>query len=96
MDDMFLINVKIGGFRMPLRIPRGDEELYRNAEKLVVSYTEEYQRKFNQRSYEEILILVAYQLAVNISRNQLNTDTAPIADKLRELTQELEAILKQE
>jgi len=96
MDDIFLINVHIGGFRMPLRIPRSDEEIYRKAEKLVVKYTDEYQRLFNQRTYEEILRLVAFQLAVNISRNELSEDITPLADKIKQLEKELDSVLNQE
>lgn len=96
MDDIFLINVHIGGFRMPLRIPRSDEEIYRKAEKLVAKYTDEYQRKFNQRTYEEILKLVAFQLAVNISRNELSEDITPLADKIKLLEKELDSVLNKE
>jgi hypothetical protein len=96
MDDIFLINVHIGGFRMPLRIPRSDEEIYRKAEKLVVKYTDEYQRLFNQRTYEEILRLVAFQLAVNISKNELSEDITPLADKIKLLEKELDSVLNQE
>lgn len=95
-DDIFTINVQIGGLQLPLRIPRGDEEIYRRAEKLVVKYTEEYHRLYNHRTYEEILKLVAYQLAVKISKSELQEDIAPIADKIKLLDQELDAILNQE
>jgi len=81
---------------MPLRIPRSDEEIYRKAEKLVVKYTDEYQRLFNQRTYEEILRLVAFQLAVNISRNELSEDITPLADKIKQLEKELDSVLNQE
>jgi hypothetical protein len=95
-DDIFTINVQIGGLQLPLRIPRGDEEIYRRAEKLVVKYTEEYHRIYSQRTYEEILKLVAYQLAVKISKSELQEDIAPIADKIKLLDKELDAILNQE
>lgn len=31
-NDTFLINVQAGGFKLPLRIARKDEEIYRKAE----------------------------------------------------------------
>ena len=43
MEDTFLIHVQIGGLRMPLRIPRKDEEIYRKAEKMLVKHLDEYQ-----------------------------------------------------
>jgi len=92
-DDIFLINVQIGGLRLPLRIARKDEELYRRAEKLLVKYLQDYQQKFSQRSTEEILILVAYQLAVMVSKQEFAEDVVPMAEKIKMLDEELKALL---
>ena len=92
-DDKFTINVQIGGFRMPLGILRKDEELYRKAEKLVVKYLESYQKQYNQRPTEEILIMVAFQIAVIVSKQELNEDTVPLAEKIQSLDNELKALL---
>jgi cell division protein ZapA len=96
MDDTLLIHVQIGGFRMPLRIPRSDEEVYRKAQKMVEEYTETYQKRYNQRSYEEVLILVAYQLATLIARQQLSDDTGPVESTLKDLEAEIEKALRME
>jgi cell division protein ZapA len=95
MDDIFLIHVHIGGLRIPLRIPRKDEELYRNAEKLSVRYLEEYQKKYSNLSYQEVLILVAFHMAVAISRTSANEDIEPLAQKIRELDIELKQVLNE-
>jgi cell division protein ZapA len=92
-DDKFTINVQIGGFRMPLSILRKDEELYRKAEKLVVKYMEQYQKQYHQRPTEEILILVAFQIAVIVSKQELSEDTLPLAEKIQSLDNELKALL---
>ena len=78
---------------MPLNIRREDEEIYRNAEKIVNKYLEQYRKQFSQRSMEEILTLVAYQLAVIISKQKTNQDEAPMADKIEELNKELKKLL---
>ena len=78
---------------MPMNIRREDEEIYRNAEKIVNKYLEQYRRQFSQRSMEEILTLVAYQLAVIISKQKTNQDEAPMADKIEELNKELKKLL---
>ena len=88
-DDIFLINVQIGGLRLPLRIARKDEELYRKAEKLLVRQLSNYQQKFRQRPSEEILILVAYQLAVMVSKQEFADDITPLAEKIQTLDNEL-------
>ena len=95
-DDIFLINVQVGGLRLPLRIARKDEELYRKAEKLLVKYLSDYQQKFSQRPTEEILILVAYQLAVMVSKQEFADDIVPLAEKIQTLDQELKALLSKE
>ena len=88
-NNTFTINILINGVRMPLVIPREDEELYRDAEKLLNNYLNKYQERFNQRSMEEILTLVAYQLAVIITKQDRNMDVAPLAIKIQEINKEL-------
>jgi cell division protein ZapA len=95
-DDKFTINVQIGGFRMPLSILREDEELYRKAEKLVVKYMEKYQKQYNQRPTEEILIMVAFQIAVIVSKQEFGEDTVPLAEKIQSLDNELKALLSED
>lgn len=95
-DNTLLINVQIGGLRLPLRIPRQDEELYRRAEKKLVARLTEYQKKYAQRSYEEILILVAYQFAVMVSKQEFAEDIVPIAQRIQSLDDELKALLSKE
>jgi len=95
-DDKFTINVQIGGFRLPLSILRTDEELYRKAEKMVVRYMEKYQKQYNQRPTEEILTLVAFQIAVIVSKQELSEDTVPLAEKIQSLDDELKALLSED
>ena len=95
-DDNFIINVQISGLRMPLNIPRKDEELYRKAEKLVNSYLARFQKMYNQRPSEEILIMVAFQIAVIVSKQELSEDKVPLAEKIQELDNELKILLSGE
>ncbi len=81
---------------MPLSIARKDEELYRKAEKMVVNYLEKYQKLYNQRPSEEILIMVAFQIAVIVSKQELKEDTVPLAEKIQSLDNELKALLTKE
>ncbi|MEI8272607.1 MAG: cell division protein ZapA [Paludibacter sp.] len=92
-DDKFTINVQISGLRMPLNIPRKDEELYRKAEKMVNTYLNQFQKLYNQRPSEEILIMVAFQIAVIVSKQELNEDKVPLAEKIMELDEELKQLL---
>jgi cell division protein ZapA len=92
-NDTFLINVQIGGYRLPLRIERKEEELYRLAEKVLGKYLEAYQKKYSHRSAEEVFIFVAYELAVMLVRKMMQQNTAPLAEKVSSLNQELEKLL---
>lgn len=94
--DKFSINILLNGVRMPLTIPRSDEEIYRNAEKLVNKYLEQYRKHFNQRSMEEILTIVAYQIAVIASRQDLNNDINPLAEKLIALNNDLKELFEKQ
>lgn len=94
-DDNFKINVQISGLRLPLSIPRSDEEMYRKAEKMVVKYIDLFQRQYPQRPSEEILILVAFKIAVLVSKQELSENIIPLADKIQSLDQELAALLNQ-
>lgn len=93
INEIFTIHIQIGSFRFPLKIARKDEELYRKAEKLVERYMDLYQKDYRQRPNEEILILVAYQIAVLFSKHKLSEDIVPLADKIQLLDKELEAVL---
>ncbi|MFV0392032.1 MAG: cell division protein ZapA [Paludibacteraceae bacterium] len=94
MDEAdFNINILLNGVRLPLKIRREDEEIYRNAEKLVNKYLEKYRNHYNQRSMEEILTIIAYQIAVIASKQDLNSDVAPLAEKILELNNELKELV---
>ena len=92
--NAFTINILLNGVRMPLNIRREDEEIYRNAEKLVNKYLEQYRSRFSQRSMEEILTIVAYQIATIASRQEMNDSVEPFAEKIMELNKELKDLTK--
>lgn len=91
-SDVFTINILLNGVRMPLKIRREDEEIYRNAEKIVNKYLEQYRTQFSQRSMEEILTLVAFQVAVVLEKQNRNQDINPLAEKIEELNKELKEL----
>lgn len=94
-DDNFTINVSINGVRLPLKIARKDEEVYRNAEKKLNELVVDYWKKYNQRPAMEILSIVAYQFALALSKKEFEQDTKPIIEKIEQLDKELEKILSE-
>lgn len=92
-EEIFRIHINIGGFRIPLNVARKDEEIYRRAEKLVINFLDEYQKIYNQRATEEIYILVAFRLAVALSKQEIDQNLVPLAEKIRDLDNELNQLL---
>lgn len=93
MDNQeFTINILLNGVRMPLTIPRKDEVLYRNAEKLVKRYLEKYRTDYSQRSMEEILTIVAFQIAVIVAKQSSFENQLPLVEKIMELNKELKEL----
>lgn len=78
---------------MPLTIPREDEELYRDAEKLLINYLNKFQEKYNQKSMEEVLTFTAYQLAVISAKQSKKQDIDPLAVKVQEINKKMADLL---
>jgi len=91
-DDL-KINILINGVRLPLTVKRDEEELYRNAEKIVVKFINDYQKLYSQKSYSEILTYTAFRLAVILNKQSSNQDLAPLAERIKELDNELNTLL---
>jgi hypothetical protein len=95
-NEVFLINVNIGGTVLPLRIPRGEEEVYRRAEKLVVKYLDHFLLNYRNKSREEVLVFLAYHFAVMLNKQELSEDIEPLAKKIQDLDNELKILLQEE
>jgi len=92
-EEVFKINILINGVHMPLSVKRNEEELYRTAEKIVVKFINDYQKIYSQKSYSEILSYVAFRLAVVLTKQDSNEDIAPMAERIKQLDQELKLLL---
>ena len=92
-ENKLRIHTVIGGFRFPMNIDRNEEEIYRNAEKQVNRYIDDYQKQYPNFSAEEIRSLVAFQLAVVIYKMEMNQDIEPVIERIQSLNDELEELL---
>ncbi|MFW9596573.1 MAG: cell division protein ZapA [Paludibacter sp.] len=92
-EEVFRINILINGVRMPLSVKRNEEEIYRNAEKIVVKFINDYQKLYSQKSYSEIMTYVAFRLAVALTKQDSNESVAPLAERIKKLDEELKALL---
>ncbi len=80
--------------RVPLNIPREDEKIYREAEKIVTHYIDEFRSRYSMHSMEEILSLVALQLGTIISKRQNMEDINPLVDKVGEMNEKIKDALE--
>ena len=92
-DGKFKIHVTFGNWKLPLKIARKDEEVYRNAEKLVSKLTAKYRHEYAKKSNEEIMIIVAYHVAVALMEHDFAENTLPASEKIESLGKELDEFL---
>ena len=91
MDDkMMKINLLIDCQRYPLNIRREDEQLYRDAAKLIDKTLNKYRSMWPELSANNHWAMAALEIAFNLTTNENRNDTKPYLDKLEELTKELD------
>ncbi len=97
-DNKFLIHLKIAEKTYGLWINRKDEEVAREAAKLIGKKIDLYKKAFSSEHIDEkdLLAMVALQLSMDKLRLEKRNDTSPFADKIQQLTEELELFLKDE
>ncbi|MCD8292299.1 MAG: cell division protein ZapA [Prevotellaceae bacterium] len=94
MDDKIKINLQMAGVSYPLTIDRKDEERVREAAKQVDLRFNAYRDYYQDVSSERIMVMVAYQFALEDLRWEGRHDTTPYAAKIKELTALLDDCFK--
>lgn len=93
MDDVFEIKLMVGGTYYPLTIKREEEELYREAARRINDKLNRYRKRYPQLSDEKYYVMAAIHISMaNVMWERFN-DTAPYADRIRQLDKELDSIL---
>ena len=91
MDDkMMKINLLIDCQRYPLNIRREDEQLYRDAAKLIDKTLNKYRSMWPELGANNHWAMAALELAFNLMSMKDKNDTKPYLEKLEELTKELD------
>ncbi|OAV66833.1 Cell division protein ZapA [Bacteroidales bacterium Barb6] len=96
MDDKFLIHVDIADDTYGLRIRREDEQLFRDAAKLLRMTIHRYRQKYtdSEPDLKALLAMAALQLATDKLYLQGKNDTTPFTEKIQQLTDEISTCLK--
>ena len=95
MDEKFLIHVDIAGKSYGIRIKRSEEEMAREAARQIREKLSLYRKAFAKDvDARDLLAMVAFQLSLSNLELEKRNDTDPFAEKIQELTNELENYLQ--
>lgn len=89
-DEKMRIHLLVDNERYPLTIRRDDEQLYRDAAKLVDNKLNKYRSHWPDFSPTKIWAMTALELAFENVTQKDRDNTAPYREKLTELATELE------
>ncbi len=95
MTDKIRINLQMAGTVYPAHIERADEEMVREAAKQVNIRLNRNRQNHPELTPEKAITITAFQFALELLEQQGRNDTRPYADKIRELTEVLDAHFKE-
>jgi cell division protein ZapA len=91
------INLQIADTNYPLTIKREEEEMVREAAKQVNKWVNAYRKHYPEvQEPQKIITMVAYQFSMEKLKLMQRNDTAPYAEKIKELTTLLDEYLNEE
>ena len=93
---MMKIHVLIDTERYPMVINRTDEQLYREAAKLLNKQLNVYRKSYPDIGIVKQWVMTAYDMAFEAVSHKERNDTKPYKDKLEELGKELDELLRNE
>ena len=93
MDDTLSITLHFGSWTLPMTVRRGEEYVYRQAEKLIKERFSFYTSSYPGQNTEMYLVMTILDIAVMSKRQETNYDAKPVLDVLRPLLAEVEAAL---
>lgn len=95
MNDKIRINLQMAGTVYPAHIQREDEEMVREAAKEVNIRLNRNRQNYPELTSEKALTITAFEFALELLNQKRRNDTRPYTDKIRELTEVLDAHFKE-
>lgn len=97
-NDKFLIHIEIAERSYGLWIKREDEQMVREAAKIIREKTLQYRQRYakSEVDVKDLLAMVALQLSIYNLQLKDKNDTVPFTDKIQDLTKQLELYLKEQ
>ena len=94
-NNTFRIHIKIDNRTYPLDINRADEEMYRQAAKLVNETVVKYRKLFPDNDSKDILAMTSFQIALEVAELQNREDRSLFMDELRNLNDDISDFLNE-
>lgn len=94
MDNKITINLLIGRTQHPITISRDQEEIYRNAAKLINNKLSRYEQRYGGMGPEKCAALVMLDLAFNVLQIKDKQNIEPVLNLLEELGSEIDETIK--
>jgi len=88
------IRLRVYDTEIPVRVFREEEELYRDAAKLITDTINAYHNRVSSETCDKTVMYMALiDIALRYEREIMRNDTAPFKDILRQITAEVEQAL---
>lgn len=92
-NNMLNVRLIIDHAEYVLKIALEDEEIFRKAASLINDKLARYQERFPNQGSEKYKAFVMLDIATELLRQAQRNDTQPFADKIAELTREMEEVI---
>ncbi|HDJ32908.1 MAG TPA: cell division protein ZapA [Bacteroidetes bacterium] len=94
MEDKLSIRVNLADRYYPLKIDRKDEERIRRAAKLINEKILQYQKRYIDKDIQDFMAMAALQFVTRVLELEEKQDENEMIDRIREISQDLEAYLE--
>ena len=96
MDDKLSIRINIADRYYPLKIDRNDEEKIRKAARTINEKILQYKQKYADKDTQDFLAMAALQFMIKVIDGEGIKGDSEIQQTIRELNEELGAVLDKE
>jgi len=96
MDEKLSIRINIADRYYPLKIDRNDEEKIRKAARTINEKVLQYKQKYADKDTQDFLAMAALQFMIKVIDGEGIKGDSEIQQKIRNLNEELGAVLDRE
>jgi len=96
MDDKLSIKVNLAERYYPLKIDRDDEEKIRRAARLINEKVLQYKQKYADKDTQDFLAMAALQFVIKVMETEDQMEMTPFEEKVKEISERMDEILKKE